>query len=432
MVSVAPAGSAKPHVVILGGGFGGLYAAKGLAKAPVRVTLIDRRNHHVFQPLLYQVATAALTGPDIAAPIRHELHHQANTTVLLADVVGIDPAARTVRLAEGAEISYDTLIVATGATHAYFGHDEWERLAPGLKTIEDALVLRSKMLLAFESAERESDAERRSRILTFVIVGGGPTGVELAGAIREIAQRTLTGDFRNFDPAKTRVILVEAGERLLAAFPPDLSQRTRELLEKRGVEVRLKTLVTAIDAKGVTAGGERIEADTIFWAAGVKPSPLGRALGGPLDRAGRVLVEPDLTVPGHEEIFVIGDLAAMRLKDGWVPGVAQGAIQGGKYAARAIVRRLEGKPAEPFRFKDLGILATIGRSAAVADVRGRHFSGFFAWFLWLTIHIVWLIGFRNRLVVLVDWAWAYLTFHGNARVILTAPADGPHEPPLRG
>jgi NADH dehydrogenase len=257
--------------------------------------------------------------------------------------------------------------------------------------------------------------------------------VELAGAIREIAQRTLSGDFRHFDPASTRVILVEGGDRLLPAYPPDLSQRTRELLEKRGVEVRLKSLVTAIDAGGVIAGGQRIEADTIFWAAGVKPSPLGRSLGAPLDRAGRVLVEPDLTVPGHPEIFVIGDLAAMRLGNDWVPGVAQGAIQGGRYAARAIVRRLAGKPAEPFRFKDLGIMATIGRSAAVAVVGRRHFSGFIAWFLWLSIHIVWLIGFRNRLVVLVDWAWAYLTFHGNARVILTVPGDtSEHEAALRG
>lgn len=421
MASVAPAGSALPHVVILGGGFGGLYAAKGLAHAPVRLTLIDRRNHHVFQPLLYQVATAALSDGDIAAPIRSVLGGQANTTVLLGEVTGVDPARRVVTLEDKSEIGYDILVVATGATHTYFGHDEWERLAPGLKTIEDALRLRSRMLLAFEKAERERDPEGQRRELTFVIVGGGPTGVELAGAIREIAQRTMTGDFRHFDPASTRVILLDAGDRLLPTYPPDLSQRTKELLEQRGVEVLTGALVTAIDEKGVTAGGKRIEAGTIFWAAGVKPSPLGRSLGAPLDRAGRVLVEPDLTVPGHPEIFVIGDLAAIRWKGEWVPGVAQGAIQSGRYVARVIVHRLQGKPIEPFRFKDLGIMATIGRKAAVAVVGRRHFSGFIAWFLWLTIHVVWLIGFRNRIVVLVDWAWAYITFHGNARVILTEP-----------
>jgi len=430
--------AARPRVVILGGGFGGLYAAKGLGRAAVDVTLIDRRNHHVFQPLLYQVATAALTAPDIAAPIRHELRRQKNTTVLLAEAVAVDPARRRVRLADGDEIAYDTLIVATGATHAYFGHDEWEPLAPGLKTIEDALVLRSRMLLAFEAAEREHDAERRGALLTFVIVGGGPTGVELAGAIREIAQRTMTGDFRHFDPRVTRVILVDAGDRVLPAFPEDLSRRTQQMLEARGVEVRTNALVTAIDDKGVVAGGKRIDAGTVFWAAGVKPSPLGRTLGAPLDRAGRVLVEPDLTVPGHPEIFVVGDLAAMRSNDDWVPGVAQGAIQSGRYAARAVLDRLAGLTPAPFRYKDLGILATIGRTAAVAVVGRRHFAGFFAWVLWLTIHILWLIGFRNRLVVLVDWAWAYLTFHGNARVILTNPetvvaTPAPErEPALRG
>jgi len=440
MVPADSGAPAPPRVVILGGGFGGLYAAKELAHAPVHVTLIDRRNHHVFQPLLYQVATAGLSEPDIAAPIRHVLRHQSNTTVLLADVIAIDPARRTVRLAEGEEIGYDSLIVATGATHAYFGHDEWEPLAPGLKTIEDALLMRSKMLLAFETAEREPDPERRGRELTFAIVGGGPTGVELAGAIREIAQRTMTGDFRNFDPARTRVVLIDAGPRLLAAYPPDLSQRTREMLEQRGVEVITDALVTAIDTNGVTAGGKRIEAGTIFWAAGVKPSPLGRALGAPLDRTGRVLVEPDLTVPGHPDIFVVGDLAAMKSKGEWVPGVAQGAIQSGKHAARMIVRRLHGKPTEPFRFKDLGIMATIGRKAAVAVVGRRHFWGFPAWFLWLSIHIVWLIGFRNRLVVLLDWLWAYLRYQSSARVILTeppapaAPAEPAKsaEPALRG
>jgi NADH dehydrogenase len=419
MVSVAPAGSAKPHVVILGGGFGGLYAAKGLAKAPVTVTLIDRRNHHVFQPLLYQVATAALSEGDVAAPIRNVLHHQANTTVLLAEAIAIDPARRVVSLSDGEQISYDTLIVATGATHAYFGHDEWAKHAPGLKTIEDALALRSRMLLAFERAEREQDAAKQRRELTFAIVGGGPTGVELAGAIRDIAQRTMTGDFRHFDPRGTRVILIDGGDRVLPAYPPDLSQKARELLEKKGVEVVTSALVTAIDENGLVAGGKRIEAGTIFWAAGVAPSPLGRMLGGPLDRTGRVLVEPDLTVPGHPEIFVLGDLAAMKSDGKWVPGVAQGGIQSGRHAARMVIRRLEGKPTTPFHFKDLGIMATIGRRAAVADVFGRHFSGPLAWILWLAIHIVWLIGFRNRMVVLLEWAWAYLTFHGNARVILT-------------
>src|SRR5262249_45036867 len=290
MVPASPVASAPPHVVILGGGFGGLYAAKALAHAPVRVTLIDQHNHHVFQPLLYQVATAGLSEPDVAAPIRHVLRKQANTTVLLAKATAVDPARRVVCLDEGQEVGYDTLIVATGASHAYFGHDEWEPFAPGLKTVDDALTMRSKMLLAFESAERESDPERRRRALTFVIVGGGPTGVELAGAIREIAQRTMTGDFRHFHPASTPVVLSAAGRRLLAAYPPGLPARARELLGERGVEVLTDALVTAIDEHGVTAGGKRIEAGTIFWAAGVKPSPLGRTLGVPLDRAGRVLV----------------------------------------------------------------------------------------------------------------------------------------------
>jgi len=428
-----------PHIVIVGGGFAGLNAARALAHEPVRVTLIDRKNYHLFQPLLYQVATAGLSATDVAVPIRSILHGQANATVLLADVTGIDPSARTVVTDRG-PIAYDALVLAPGATHSYFGHEEWAKDAPGLKSVEDALGIRRRILLAFENAEQETDPAARAEWLTFAIVGGGPTGVELAGAIREIAQRTMTGDFRNFDPASTRVVLIDAGPRLLAAYPPDLSQRTKEMLEHRGVEVVTDALVTAIDANGVTAGGKRIEAGTIFWAAGVKPSPLAKTLGAPLDRAGRVLVEPDLSVAGHPEIFVVGDLAAMKSKGEWVPGVAQGAIQSGKHAARMIVRRLRGKPTEPFHFKDLGIMATIGRKAAVAVVGRRHFWGFPAWFLWLSIHIVWLIGFRNRIVVLLDWLWAYLRYQSSARVILTEPpapappleSTKPAEPALRG
>jgi NADH dehydrogenase len=418
------------HVVILGAGFAGLYAARALRRAPVRVTIIDRRNHHLFQPLLYQVAMAGLGPADIAAPIRFVLRHQQNASVLLAEATALDAVRRRVVLADG-EVAYDYLIVATGATHAYFGHDEWERFAPGLKTIEDADEIRRRILLAFEAAEREGDPAARHRLLTFVIVGAGPTGVELAGALREIAQRTLARDYRNFDPRTTRVVLLEAGDRVMPAFPELSSRAARRLLEARGVEVRTGARVTGVDARGVSLGAERIEAATVLWAAGVQASPLARSLGVPLDRQGRVPVEPDLSVPGHPEILVVGDLAAVRQGDGWVPGLAPAAIQEGKFAAAAIRRRLRGQPPRAFRYFDMGMLATIGRAAAVASIGGFRFAGFFAWLLWIFVHIAWLIGFRNRFVVLFEWAWAYFTYQRSARVILDRGAEPPAEPPAR-
>ncbi len=414
-----------PHVVILGGGFGGLYAARALAGAPVRVTLVDRRNHHVFQPLLYQVATAGLSAPDVAAPIRSILRHQRNATVLLAEGRSIDPTARTatIEAPEARPLSYDFLIVATGSTHSYFGHDEWARFAPGLKDIEDAFEVRSRILLAFERAESARDEAERRRALTFVIVGGGPTGVELAGAIGEIARHTMARDFRNFDPASARILLVDGSDRVLPAYPAVSSRDAARLLADRGVELVLGARATSVDAVGVTLdGSRRIEAGTVLWAAGVASSPLARDLGAPLDRTGRVLVAADLSVPGHPEIFVVGDLAAVPAGEGFLPGVAQPAIQGGRQAAANIVRRVRGEPTGSFRYKDLGTMATIGRRAAVAQVGGRTFSGYPAWLLWVFIHIVWLIGFRNRVIVMFEWAWAYWTWGRGARVILDRKA----------
>lgn len=414
-----------PHVVILGGGFAGLYAVRALKRAPFRITLIDRRNHHLFQPLLYQVATAALAAPDIAEPIRKIFRRQRNVTVLLAEATTIDLQNRRVLLADG-EVAYDRLVVATGSTHAYFGHDAWSRHAPGLKSIEDAFEIRRRVLLAFEAAEREDDPEEQRVWLTFVVVGAGPTGVELAGALREIAQRTLARDFRNFDPRETRVILIEGSDRVLPPFPKALSRKARMLLEKRGVEVRTSRIVTGVDGEGVSIGEERIEARTVLWAAGVTASPLARSLGVALDEQGRVLVKPDLSVPGHPEVFVVGDLAAVKQDGEWVPGMAPAAIQEGRHAALNIRRSFEGKPCLPFQYKDRGMLATIGRSAAVAAIGPFRFSGFPAWALWLVVHIVSLIGFRNRLIVLFEWTWAYLTFQRSARVILDRPF-GSHE-----
>ncbi len=413
-----------PHVVILGGGFGGLSAARALAKAPVRVTLVDRRNHHLFQPLLYQVATAALSAPDIAVPIRRVLRRQANATVYLAEVERVDVAERRVilddRLDHGS-LSYDYLVVATGASHTYFGHDEWEAWAPGLKTVDDALEIRRRILLAFEAAEREPDPARRAEWLTFVVVGAGPTGVELAGALAEISQRTLARDFRNFDPRTARVVLVEGMDRVFPAFPPDVSEKALEHLRELGVEVRTKAMVTRVDAGGVEIGDERLASRTVVWAAGVEASHLGASLGAPTDRAGRVVVEPDLSVPGHPEVFVIGDLASVAQPDGEnVPGVAQGAIQAGKHVARNLQRTLRGEAREPFVYKDKGYLATIGRSKAVGLVgrTQRRVSGLVAWLLWAVIHVTFLIGFRNRLMVLLEWAWAYATWQRGARVIV--------------
>jgi NADH dehydrogenase len=414
---------ADPHVVIIGGGFGGLYAGRALARAPVRITLVDRRNHHVFQPLLYQVATAALSPGDIASPIRWILRRQRNVEVLLADVVGIDPVARRLTLADGA-LSYDFLIVAAGATHAYFGHDEWQAIAPGLKTLEDALDMRRRVLLAFERAEREVDDERRRPLLTFVVVGGGPTGVELAGALAEISRQSLARDFRHFDPSSARILLIEAGPWILATFPEPLREAARQDLVRLGVNVRTGTAVTGVRPGAVQVGKETIEAETVLWAAGVAASPLGRDLGLPTDRAGRVHVEPDLTLPGYRNVFVIGDLASLNGADGKpLPGVAQVAIQMGRHAAGNIARAIGHQPYAAFQYHDLGNMATIGRGSAVADLGRIKLKGFIGWLAWAFIHILNLIGFRNRIVVFVQWGWAYFTFQRSVRLILGEVAD---------
>jgi NADH dehydrogenase len=409
--------AAKPQVVIVGGGFGGLYAAQALNHADLQITLVDRRNHHLFQPLLYQVATAGLSPADIAYPIRAILRKQKNVRVLLAEVVSIDTDARLLCLKDG-ELRYDFLILATGARHAYFGHEEWEANAPGLKSLEDALEIRRRILLAFEKAERTTDEAQRRAWLTFVIVGGGPTGVELAGAIAEIAKQVMISDFRAIHPREARIFLVEAGPRILSAFPEDLSVAAEEALNKLGVEVKKNCAVTSVEPGWVGLGKERYPAGTILWAAGVMASPLARSLGVPLDRVGRVLVEPDLTIPGHPEVFVIGDLAAFIHQTGKpLPGVSPVAIQQGRHAARNILRACAGLPLEPFRYRDKGNLATIGRAHAVADFGRFKISGFFAWLTWLFVHIFFLIGFRNRFIVLFEWAWAYFTFQRGARLI---------------
>jgi NADH:ubiquinone reductase (H+-translocating) len=412
----------RPRVVIVGGGFGGLQAAKALADAPVRVTLVDRRNHHLFQPLLYQVATAALSPADIAQPIRSVLRGQSNVEVILAGVDAIDVAAKEVVLDEDAgRLPYDYLILAAGANHAYFGHDEWAPNAPGLKTLEDALNIRRRILTSFEEAEREPDPARRKALMTFIIVGGGPTGVEMAGAIAEIARFSLARDFRHIDTRDAKVILIEAGTQLLGAFPDRLSRHALRDLERLGVEVRFGKPVTAIAPGEVTIGDETVPANTIVWAAGVQASPLARSLGVELDRAGRVLVNPDLSVPGHPEIFVIGDMASLEDPRGRpFPGVAQVAMQQGAWAAANIVRAIEGKPARAFRYRDLGNMATIGRNSAVADIRGLRLTGFVAWLAWAVVHILNLIGFRNRVLVALQWLWDYLTFQRGARLITGA------------
>lgn len=454
--------SSRPHVVIIGGGFGGLYAASTLRHAPVRITLIDRRNHHLFQPLLYQVATAALAAPDIATPLRRILRDQTNTTVLLGEVQHIDTARRCVRLQPMAEVegsdtdlTYDYLIVATGATHAYYGHDEWAAHAPGLKDLDDAMEIRSRILLAYEAAERETDLERRRALLTFVVIGAGPTGAELAGALAEIAHQTMAKDFRRFDPSSARVLLLDGAARVLPTFPSPLSEKARQQLVALGVEVRSNAKVTRIDAQGVWMGEELIPSHCVLWAAGVAASPLAKALGVPLDRAGRVITQPDLTIPDHPEIYTIGDVAAVpRLVAGasskppdaaattppapppTVPGVAPAAIQEGRHAARNILLTMQGKPRKPFIYHDKGSLATIGRRAAVAAFGKLHLSGFFAWWAWLWVHVFFLIGFRNRFVVLFEWAWDYFTFQRSARIIMTKGrrtlAATPSHPPAGG
>lgn len=405
------------HVVIVGGGFGGLQAAKALARLPVQITLIDRRNHHTFQPLLYQVATAGLSPAEIAAPIREILARHANVEVLLGEALGFDLERRMVKV-HGFEIPYDYLVVAAGATHAYFGHDEWEPLAPGLKTLEDALEMRRRVLLAYELAEREAALTGHHRPLSFVVVGAGPTGVELAGTLAEIARKSLADNFRNIDPASTRILLVEAGPDVLSAYPPDLRRSAVEQLQHLGVEVRTNTAVTDVRDGEVRIGNDAVPAAVVLWAAGVSASPLGRALGAPVDRAGRVLVEPDLSIPGHREVFVIGDLASLKHADGkLLPGVAPVAMQQGRYVARQIAADLAGNARADFCYVDKGSLATIGRAAAIAQFGKLHISGFIAWLSWLFIHIFFLIGFRNRILVMFQWAWSYLTYARSARLI---------------
>lgn len=413
------------RVVILGGGFGGLSAALRLKRAPVKVTLIDRCNYHLFQPLLYQVATGSLSPANISSPLRNILKRHKNTRVLLGEATDIDVANRRVILSDGA-IEYDTLIVATGSSHQYFGHDEWERYAPGLKTVEDATDMRRRILLAFETAERETDPEKLRALMTFVIVGGGPTGAELAGALAEIANDTLRRDFRNIDPSSARIILVEGGDRVLPAYPPQLSAAAKKMIERLGVTVRTGAMVTDIQKDSVTVregdASEIIPTRTILWAAGVLGSPLGRIIAGetgaPIDKMGRVSVEPDLSAPGHTEIFVIGDLANFAHQTGKpLPGVAQPAIQEGDYVARVIVRRLRGEKTAPFHYFDKGNLAVIGRGAAVADLNWLRLSGLPAWLIWIFIHLMYIVEFQNRLLIFVQWAWFYFSYDRSARLI---------------
>lgn len=429
----SPSVSASLHrVVIVGGGFGGLYAAQQLAKAPVQVTLIDRRNFHLFQPLLYQVATGRLSPADIASPLRSVLRRQKNTTVLLGDVVDIDPVAQQVQLKDDQQVPYDSLIVATGVSHSYFGNDQWAKIAPGMKSVEDALEVRRRIFVAFEAAEKEEDPQRRAALLTFVIVGGGPTGVELAGALAELAHRTLAADFRNIDTRETRVILVEGMDRVLPPFPPELSAQAEAALKQLGVEVQTQTLVTKIEGDQVQLRrGEQEEvltARTVLWAAGVRASKMGELLAekteAQLDRAGRVMVEADLSLPNQPNIFVVGDLAHYaHTGDRPLPGIAPVAMQQGQYVARLIQARLKAEPMTPFQYKDSGNLAVIGRNAAVVSMGKLKFSGFPAWMLWLLVHIYYLIEFDNKLIVMTQWGWNYLTNQQGARLITGRDVD---------
>jgi NADH:ubiquinone reductase (H+-translocating) len=407
----------KKNVVVIGGGFAGLWAIRALRRAPVSITLIDRSNHHLFQPLLYQVATAGLAAPSIAAPLRHMLRDQRNTTVLMGEVTRIDTSTRQVFIGNRA-IPYDYLLVASGATHAYFGHDEWARHAPGLKTLDDAFVIRARVLSAFEQAEAATAGAQCDACLTFAVIGGGPTGVELAGTLAEIARHTLARDFRNIDPRRARVMLIEAGPRVLSTFTETLSAKARAQLEKLGVEVITGQAVSDIGKDYLRFGDRTVAARTILWAAGVAASPLGKQLGAELDRAGRVRVQPDLSLPGHPEVFVAGDLASVMSEGKPVPGVAPAAKQMGARVAGNIVARIEGRPGTPFRYRDHGALATIGRHSAVAQLTKVRLSGIPAWWFWLVLHIYFLIGFRSRLIVLINWAWAYFTYARGARIIL--------------
>jgi NADH dehydrogenase len=409
--------AARPRVVIVGGGFGGLYAARALRRAPVDVTVVDRTNHHLFQPLLYQVATATLAPTDITAAIRWLLRKQRNATVLLGDVTAIDVERRTVTLDDAEALAYDYLIVASGSRHSYFGHADWEKTAPGLKSIDDAIVIRQRFLLAFERAEKVKDEAERQRLLTFVVVGGGPTGVELAGMLPLIAKRTLPSEFRRIDSSTSRVILLEGGPRVLPTFSENLSRHALRELEELDVEVRTNAIVTKIERGAVWLGDERIATETIFWAAGNESSPLGRLLGAPLDRAGRVKVEPDLSVPGRPDVFVVGDLAEMYTDGKRVPGVAPAAMQSGAHAAHNIMRLVERRLTLPFRYRNKGDLATIGRHRAIAQFPAFEMWGKPAWWFWLFLHIMYLAGFRNRISVLIEWAYSYFTYQRGARLI---------------
>lgn len=420
-------GSAQ-HVVIVGAGFGGLETVHRLRGAPVRITIIDRRNHHLFQPLLYQVATASLATPEIAWPIRHLVRNRPDVTTLLASVTGVDKDARQVLLDDGSTVPYDTLVLATGARHAYFGHDDWEPFAPGLKTLEDATTIRRRILVAFEKAERETDVQRQAALLTFVIIGAGPTGVELAGTIAELARSTLPRDFRNIDTRQARVILIEAGERVLAGFDKDLSDYARKSLERLGVEVELGVPVSGCTAEGVVYGDKKLAATTVIWAAGVQASPAAQWLGVAADHARRVVIEPDLTVPGHPEIFVIGDTAAVRDPEGKpVPGIAPAAKQQGRYVADTIRTRLRGELISPFRYKHAGSLATIGKRLAVIDFGWIKLRGAFAWWIWGLAHIYFLIGVRNRLSVALNWLWIYTRDQRSSRLITQGSAGSENQ-----
>jgi NADH dehydrogenase len=418
------------RVVVIGGGFAGLWAVRQLKRAPVEITLIDRRNHHLFQPLLYQVATAGLAAPSIAAPLRHILREQRNVTVHMGDVIAVDTAAREVLLPDR-RFPYDYLLIASGATHAYFGHDQWAPFAPGLKTLDDAFLIRRRVLSAFEQAEAATSAPERDACLTFAVIGGGPTGVELAGTLAEIARHTLAKDFRHIDTRKARIMLIEAGPRVLAAFTEDLAGKARKQLERLGVEVHTGNPVTEIGPDFLQFGSERIAARTILWAAGVAASPLGKQLGAELDRAGRVRVQPDLSLAAHPEVFVAGDLASIEQNGKPVPGVAPAAKQMGARVAKNILARIAGRNTTPFHYTDFGALATIGRHSAVAQLPSLSFSGLLAWWFWLALHIYFLIGFRSRLIVLINWAWAYFTYARGARIILgnddTRDHDGRQE-----
>ena len=408
----------KSKVVIIGGGFGGLWAAKALANKPVDVALIDRKNHHTFQPLLYQVATAVLSPGEIASPIRRILHKFKNIEVILAEATGFDTEKQFVKLLDGSEVGYDYLIVSAGARHAYFGHDEWEGEAPGLKTIEDAVEIRRRVLLAFEFAEREAYLTGVKKPLNFVIVGGGPTGVELAGAIADIARKALAKDFKVIDTSTARVMLFEGSDRVLGTFAEDLSASAKRQLEDLGVEVHLKSFVSDIQPDRVKVGDEWIDCDVVLWATGVAASPLGKALGVETDKAGRVFVEPDLSIPGHKNIFVIGDMVSLKQENGEpVPGVSPAAMQMGEATAANILRDLKGESRKDFSYVNKGTMATIGRSKAIADIRGVHLTGFIAWLAWLFLHVFFLIGFRNRIYVMSEWFWAYLTRERSARLI---------------